>query len=120
MDDLRDSITNLNTQMMALLAVIQPLLAANAPDAALVQPAPAALNAVTFALSPGTTNPDQLIDYSNRTGQSLYDTGKSKLMGDEGEKLDLKVTQVVRFQEMLQARCEIMGWTNPAQGIVSY
>jgi hypothetical protein len=76
MDDLRDRITNLNTQMTALLAVIQPLLAANAPDAAQGQPAPAALNAVTFALSPGTTNPDQLIDYSNRTGQSLYDTGK--------------------------------------------
>ena len=66
MDDLRDSITNLNTQMTALLAVIQPLIAANAPDAAQGQPAPAALNAVTFALSPGTTNPDQLIDYSNR------------------------------------------------------
>jgi hypothetical protein len=41
-------------------------------------------------------------------------------MDDEGEKFDLKVTQVVRFQEMLQARCEMMGWTNPSQGIVTY
>ena len=109
MDDLRDSITNLNAQMTALLAAIQPFLAANTPDAAQGRPAPAVQNAVTFALSPGTTNPDPLIDYSNRTGQSLYDTGKSKLMDNEEEKFDLKVTQVVRFQEMMQARCEIMG-----------
>jgi hypothetical protein len=36
-------------------------------------------------------------------------------MDDEEDKFDLKVTQVVRFQEMLQARSE----TNPAQGIVT-
>ena len=121
MDELRDSITNLNEQMTALLAAIQPLLAGAAPPGAAPVPAAAAAPlAVTFALSPGTTNPDQLIDYSTRTGQTLYDTGKSKLMDNEEEKFDLKVTQVVRFQEMLQARSEIMGWTNPAQGIVTY
>ncbi len=122
MDDLRESITNLNEQMTALLAAIQPLLAGAAapPGAAPVPPAAAAPPAVAFALSPGTTNPDQLIDYSTRTGQTLYDTGKSKLMDDEEDKFDLKVTQVVRFQEMLQARSEIMGWTNPAQGIITY
>ena len=122
MDDLRESITNLNEQMTALLAAIQPLLAGAAapPGAAPVPPAAAAPPAVAFALSPGTTNPDQLIDYSTRTGQTLYDTGKSKLMDDEEDKFDLKVTQVVRFQEMLQARSEIMGWTNRAQGIVTY
>ena len=122
MDDLRDSITNLNEQMTALLAAIQPLLAGAAapPGAAPVPAAAAAPAAVTFALSPGTTNPDHLIDYSTCTGQSLYDTGKSKLMDDEEEKFDLKVTQVVRFQEMLQARSDIMGWSNPAQGIVTY
>ncbi len=117
MDDLRESITNLNEQMTALLAAIQPLLAGAAePLGALpVQIPAAAPPAITFALSPGTTNPDQLIDYSTRTGQSLYDTGKAKLMDDEEDKFDLKVTQVVRFQEILQARSEIMGWTNPAQ-----
>ena len=121
MDDLRESITNLNEQMTALLAAIQPLLAGAAPPpGAAPVAAAAAPAAVPFALSPGTTNPDQLIDYSTRTGQGLYDTGKSKLMDDEEDKFDLKVTQVVRFQEMLQARSEIMGWTNPAQGIVTY
>jgi hypothetical protein len=121
MDDLQESITNLNEQMTALLAAIQPLLAgAAAPPGAAPVAAAAAPAAVPFTLSPGTTNPEQLIDYSTRTGQSLYNTGKSKLMDDEEDKFDLKVTQVVRFQEMLQARSEIMGWTNPAQGIVTY
>ena len=41
-------------------------------------------------------------------------------MDDEEVKFDHKVTQVVRFQEMLQARSEIMGWMNPAQGIMTY
>ena len=69
----------------------QPLLAGT-PAAPGVAVAPASdPAAVTFALSPGTTNPDQLINYSTRTGQSLYETGKSKLMDEEGEKFDLKV-----------------------------
>ena len=74
--------------MTTLLATIQPILAgAAAPPGAAPVAAAAAPAAVTFALSPGTTNPDQLIDYSTRTGQSLYDTGKSKLMDDEEDKL---------------------------------
>ncbi len=71
--------------MMALLATIQPLLAGAAATSNAV-PIPASatvLPAVTFALSPGTTNSDKLIDYSTHTGQNLYDTGKSKLMDDE-------------------------------------
>ncbi len=108
--------------MTALLAAIQPLLAgaAAAPGAAPILAAATVPPAVTFALSPGTTNPDQLIDCSTHTGQRLYDTGKSKLMDDEEEKFDPKATQVVRFQEMLQSKSEIMGCMNPAQGIVTY
>ena len=41
-------------------------------------------------------------------------------MDAEEDKFDLKVTQVVRFQEMLQARSDIMGWTDPSQGIITY
>ncbi len=115
--DLLQSIANLNNQMTQLLQAIQPLLAG-----AVVAPPVAATAAqpVTFALSPGTTNPDQLIDFSTRTGQALYDTGRAKLMDDESEKFDLKVTQVVRFQEMLRTRSEVMRWTNPSQGITTY
>ena len=114
--DLQQSIANLNNQMTQLLQAIQPFLAGTAvsPPVAASAPQP-----VTFALSPGTTNPDQLIDFSTRTGQALYDTGRAKLMDDETAKFDLKVTQVVRFQEMLRARSEVMGWTNPSQGITT-
>ncbi len=59
--DLQQSIAYLNNQMTQLLQAIQSLLAgagAALPVAAFA-PQP-----VTFALSPGTTNPDQLIDYS--------------------------------------------------------
>ena len=115
--DLQQSIANLNNQMTQLLQAIQPLLVG-----AVVAPPVSTTTAqsVTFALSPGTTNPDQLIDFSNRAGQALYDTGRAKLMDDESEKFDLKVTQVVRFQEMLHSRSEVMGWTNPSQGITTY
>jgi hypothetical protein len=41
-------------------------------------------------------------------------------MDDESEKFDLKITQVVRFQEMLHLRSEVMGWTHPSQGITTY
>jgi hypothetical protein len=41
-------------------------------------------------------------------------------MDDEEDRFDLKITQVVRFQEMLQARCQVMGWTDPSQGITTY
>ena len=75
---------------------------------------------MTFVLSPGTTSPDQLIDFSTRMGQALFDAGRAKLMDDQSEKFDLKVTQVVRFQETLQSRSEVMGWTNPSQGITTY
>ena len=107
---------------MGLLATIQPLVAGAAatPGAAPIPAAATVPPAANFALSPGTTNPDQLIDCSTHTGQRLYDTGKSKLMDDEEEKFDLKATQVVRFQAILQARSEIMGWMNPAQGIIAY
>ena len=92
--------------MTQLLQAIQPLLVG-----AIVAPPVAATTSqpVTLALSPGTTNPDQLIDYSTCMGQALYDTGRAKLMDDESEKFDLKVTQVVRFQEMLHKRSEVMG-----------
>ena len=103
--DLQQSIANLNNQMNQLLQGIQPLLATSSATSPVAAAAP---QLVTFAL-PGTTNPDQLIDFSTRTGQALYDTGRAKLMDDEAEKFDLKVTQVVRFQEMLRSRSEIMG-----------
>ncbi len=82
-----------------LLATIQPLLAGAAapPAAPPVAPVAIAPTPVNFALSPGTTNPDQLINYSARTGKTLYENGKSKHMSDEEDKFDLKVMQVVRF-----------------------
>ena len=115
--DLQQSMANLNTQMTQLLQAIQPLLAGADAASSFAAAAP---QPVAFALSPGTTNPDQLIDFSTRTGQTLYDTGRAKLMDDESEKFDLKVTQVVRFHEMLRSRSEVMGLTNPSPGITIY
>ena len=78
--DFQQSIANLNNQITQLLQVIQPLLA----GAAVAQPVAAnAPQLVTLVLSPGTTNPDQLIDFSTRTGQALHDTGRAKLIDDE-------------------------------------
>jgi hypothetical protein len=56
---------------------------------------------VTFTLTPGNVNHDQLIDISTHMRQALYDSGTTKLIDNESEKFDLKVTQVVKLQEML-------------------
>ena len=115
--DLQQSIANLIIQITQLLQSTQPLLAQGgaAPPAAATASQP-----VTLVLTLGTTNPDQLIDFSTRSGQALYDAGRAKLMDEEHEKFDLKVIQVVRFQEMLQSRSETMGWANLYQVISMY
>ena len=115
--DLQQSIANLNNQMTQLLQAIQPLLAGAgaAPPVATTTPQP-----VIFILSPGTTYSDQLTEFFTCTAQSLYDAGRAKLMDDESERFNLNVSQVVRFQEMLHFKSQVMGWTNQTQEIVKY
>ena len=52
--------------------------------------------------------------------QALYDSGTTKLIDNESEKFDLKVTQVVKLQEMLWSRKETIGWTNLSQEITTH
>ena len=75
--DLQESIANLNNKMTQFVQAIEQLLAGAgaAPPVAATAPQP-----VIFALSPRNTNPDQLIDFSTCTGQSLHDAGRAKLM----------------------------------------
>lgn len=68
---------------------------------------------MTFTLTPGNVNHDQLIDISTHMRQALYDSGTTKLIDNESEKFDLKVTQVVKLQDML-------GWTNLSQEITTH
>jgi hypothetical protein len=115
MQDLQDSIINLKNKLTQLLQAIQTLAKAAPAGATPLAPVAPAAVTVTFTLSPGTTNPDQLIDFLTCTGQALYETGKSKLMEAEDNRFDLMVTQVVRFQEMLCAQSEMIGWSNPCK-----
>ena len=65
---------------MQCLQVIQTLAAAAPAGNNVPVPVAPAATSVTFALSPGPTYPDQLIDFSTQTGQALYENGKAKLM----------------------------------------
>ena len=71
--DLQQSIDILNNQMAQFLQALQLLLA----QASAAHPAAViAAQHVSFALSSGTTKPDQLIGFSAWTGHTLYDAGK--------------------------------------------
>ena len=94
--DLQQSMSNINNQMNQLPQTIKPLLvqACATPPAVAV-----ALQPVSFALTPGITNPDQLMDISNWTAQALYNASKAKLMDDESKKYDHMDTLVVDLRK---------------------
>ena len=90
--------------MTQLLQTIQPLLAGAGISSPVAAAAP---QPVIFVLSQETTNPDQLIDFSTHKGQALFNAGGAKL-DDALERFYVKVSKVVRFQEMLQSRSQVM------------
>lgn len=88
-EELRDSLANLNNQVAVLTQALTALTNAAAAPPAPVPAVPAAPAAVTFATTPGTTNQDDLIDYSTRYGAALYEYGAKGLYEKDEEKFDL-------------------------------
>jgi hypothetical protein len=110
MADLNAAVANLNQQMANLIAALQPILTGTAPAPTVT---------VTYAATPGTHNVTSLIDYSTRTGTSVYQDGIRSLFDDE-EKFDLQNDKATAFVDKVKARVKKMGWDNATQGITTY
>lgn len=92
--DLQQGIATLINQITQLLQAIQTLCAR-----ASVTPPVTATTPQSCDICPLSSNYQswQIDWFFTHTGKALYDTGRTKLMDDESDKVDLKVTYVVRF-----------------------
>ena len=71
---------------------------------------------VTFALSPGLTNVDALIDYRTKHGAAIYQEAKAALPSA----FSLKSSEVTLFENELESRAAASGWNSDAQGITKF
>ena len=71
---------------------------------------------VTFALSPGLTNVDALIDYRTKHGAAIYQEAKAALPSV----FSLKSSEVTLFENELESRAAASGWNSDAQGITKF
>ena len=141
LQDIQNSInqlaTNTNNAISDLAAQVQALAAAASANAANLQQlqqnqqqlqqnqqqagaqgAPQA--AVNFAISPGTSNQSDVIDYGTRYGMALYDMGIKPLYDSEETKFDLDNEGALNFEKAIERRAKNMGWYDSQQGILTF
>ena len=107
-------VANLTAAVQALNQAVQ---ATNNNVANMIANWPGAnATAPVFALSPGTTAVDDLIDYSTKHGAQLYKTGCSSLPTSFG----MNAAGVLLFQREMLDRVKAMGWDSAAQGIITF
>lgn len=71
---------------------------------------------VVFALSPGLTDVDALIDYRTKHGAAVYQEAKAALPSV----FSLKPSEVTLFENELESRAAASGWNSDAQGITKW
>ncbi len=93
-------------ELQALIITLQTQVSA-LPAAA---PAPAATTAVVFADTPQSLNSDDLMNYSTKKGESIYEEG-SKALDDKAltEGFGMTPGQTVVFIQALTRRATAMG-----------
>ena len=74
--------------------------------------------ALSFALTPATTNLTGLLDYKSKLGQSIYKQGCDKLTPD-GEEFAMTPATTVAFAKAFENRCNITGWNSGTQNVTS-
>lgn len=109
------AIANLTQNVTTLTAQVD---ATNNNVNAIAQQLQGAANAqpVTFALSPGLTDVDALIDYRTKHGAAVYQEAKAALPSV----FSLKPSEVTLFETELESRAAASGWNSDAQGITKF
>ncbi len=75
--------------------------------------------ALSFALTPATTDLTGLLDYKSKLGQSVYKQGCDKLTPD-GEEFAMTPATTVAFIKAFKNRCNIMGWNSGTQNVTKF
>ena len=75
--------------------------------------------ALSFALTPATTNLTGLLDYKSKLGQSIYKQGCDKLTPD-GKEFAMTPATTVAFAKAFENRCNIMGWNSGTQNVTKF
>ena len=75
--------------------------------------------ALSFTLTPATTNLTGLLDYKSKLGQSIYKQGCDKLTPD-GEEFTMTPATTVAFVKAFKNRCNIMGWNSGTQHVTKF
>lgn len=71
--------------------------------------------AAAFGLTPGRTNPDDIIDYSTKVGIAIWDKATAALNND----FDVESSQVQQLIEDLSARANAAGWNEGNGDIIT-
>jgi hypothetical protein len=109
-------------ELQALITTLQAQLQALQIAAPTVQAAPAAAaTQVVFANMPQTPGVDDLIDYSTKRGQLIYDHGCAAL-NDKAltNGFNMIPNETVVFVEALQRHADSMGWTKGTKQITTF
>jgi hypothetical protein len=75
--------------------------------------------ALSFALTPATTNLTGVLDYKSKLGQSVYKQGRDKLTPD-GKEFAMTPATTVTFVKAFENRCNIMGWNSGTQNVTKF
>jgi hypothetical protein len=109
-------------ELQALIQVLQAQIQALQNAAPAVQAAPAAAaTPVAFADMPQTLGIDDLIDYSTKRGQLIYDQGCAAL-DDKAltNGFNMIPNKTVVFVKAFQRHADAMGWTKGAKQITTF
>ncbi len=112
------TVQDLQALILALQAQVQAL--QNAAPAVQVAPA-AAATPVVFADMPQTLGVDDLINYSTKRGQLIYDQG-CKALDDKAltNGFNMIPNKTVIFVEAFQRHADAMGWTKGTKQITTF
>jgi hypothetical protein len=109
-------------ELQALIQALQAQVKALQNAAPAVQAAPAAaVTTVVFADTPQTLGIDNLIDYSTKRGQLIYNHG-CKALNDKAltNGFNMIPNKTVIFVEAFQRHADAMGWTKGTKQITTF
>lgn len=110
MQSVMEAIAALTAQVTAITAQVQTLATASGNNATV------ATTASTFAMTPGQLKVEEVIDYSDKVGLSLWKAAIEALP----TKFDMKASGTATFVEGMKAKAQEFGWSQGSKQITTF